>query len=230
MKIPNNKLFCFSPPVMVATFALELTFALYVVWRYKLTAITRLVAVLLLFLATFQLAEYMICGGFGISGDMWSRVGYIAITMLPALGFHLTTVLANKHLPWLIGSAYAGAIAFAVFFAVMAHAIISQVCQGNYVIFSIAPGSLFIYILYYYGWIAMIVGMGFRWAKRQKEQKRQRALKAMAVGMLAFLLPTATINILDPATMVAIPSIMCGFAILFAIALVFWVAPASRKA
>src|SRR5687768_2570427 len=93
MKKYTNKLFCFSPPVMIATFAIEIALAIYAVWRYKLNTISRLVVSLLVFLAIFQFAEYMLCGGFGVDGFTWSRIGYVSITMLPPLGLHLATVL-----------------------------------------------------------------------------------------------------------------------------------------
>ena len=82
-------MYCFSPPVMLATFALEFGLAFYVIWRYKMNIISRLVFILLVCLGLFQLAEYMICGGLGLTGIEWARVGYMSISLLPALGIHL---------------------------------------------------------------------------------------------------------------------------------------------
>ena len=62
----GNKFLCFSPPVMLATFAIEFFMLFYVLWRYKMTALTRLSVTFIACLAIFQLAEYMICGGLGM--------------------------------------------------------------------------------------------------------------------------------------------------------------------
>ena len=49
-------LYCFTPGVSLATFFIETIFALYVAFRYKMSAFGRLSALLLLLLGTFQLA------------------------------------------------------------------------------------------------------------------------------------------------------------------------------
>ena len=46
-KLKKLKLYCFSPPVMLATLAIELVLALYTFWRYKLNAVTRIAMALL---------------------------------------------------------------------------------------------------------------------------------------------------------------------------------------
>ena len=71
LKRYTGKFYCFSPSVMLATFLLEFGMALYVVWRYKLNTIGRLVTVMLMSLGTFQLAEYMVCGGLGLDTASW---------------------------------------------------------------------------------------------------------------------------------------------------------------
>ena len=60
----QNKLFCFSPPVMIATIVIEISLLIYSVVRYKLNKLTRLVTLELLLLAVFQLAEFRVCRGF----------------------------------------------------------------------------------------------------------------------------------------------------------------------
>jgi len=87
---------CFSPPVMLATFVVEIIFAAYTVVRYRLNTTGRLVVGMLLALAVFQLCEYHVCGGWGVRASDWSRAGYVAITLLPVLGVHLVYQLAGK--------------------------------------------------------------------------------------------------------------------------------------
>src|SRR5664279_5279073 len=98
MKVRSGtKLNCFSPPVMIGTMVIESFLAMYTVWRYKMTTVTRLITTMLLCLATFQLAEYSVCTGLGgLHAQDWSRLGFVAIAALPPLGLHTLHVLADK--------------------------------------------------------------------------------------------------------------------------------------
>ena len=55
--------------------------------------------------------------------------------------------------------------------------------------------------------------------------KPRQALKWMAAGYVVILVPTFIINVLLPLTRAGIPSIMCGFAVIFAIILGLKIAP-----
>ncbi len=225
-----TRLSCFSPPVMMATFLIEIALAVYISWRYTLSAVTRLAVAILFFLAIFQLAEYNVCeGSFGIDSLNWARLGYIAITMLPPLGFHLATRIAGAEKTGLVTAAYVSAIAFAGFFAFSGQGITSQACLGNYVIFSTAPGVSALYSAYYYGWLIVGTVYAFSMAKVVSKPGHAAALRALAVGYLAFILPTTTVNVIDPSTISGIPSIMCGFAVILAILLAGEVLPQYYK-
>lgn len=217
-------LFCFSPPVMLATFLIEICFAVYIIWRYKMTTISRLIVAILVFLAIFQGAEFMICGGAGVTGGTWSRLGYAAITMLPPLGLHLVHELSGKKASWLVGAAYASAAAFIYYFAFVTHAISGETCYANYVVFNAARGSIWWYAAYYYGWMLLAIGLGWAWS-HTLESHRKPALFSLITGYLLFIVPTTTLNIIDPATISGIPSIMCGFAVILAFVLTLKVAP-----
>lgn len=212
---------------MIATFVIEVLLAVYTVWRYKLNVIMRLVVAVLLSLALFQLAEYNVCeGSFGIDSLSWSRLGYIAITALPPLGYHLATKLAQDTKRRLsVGVAYATGVGFAGFFALTGWGITSQVCLGNYVIFETSPYATPLYAMYYYGWLVMGTMYAFRSAQRVNDAHRAAALRALAVGYLSFILPTTTANVVDPSTIAGIPSIMCGFAVILAVILAGEVMP-----
>ena len=95
------KLYCFSPPVMLATLLIEFLGAMYVWWRYKFNQITRLIISLLLCLGVFQLAEFFICTQESSANFFWARIGHAAITLLPPLGLQLIFCLANKKGWWL---------------------------------------------------------------------------------------------------------------------------------
>lgn len=220
------RLYCFSPPVMIATFIIEIIAAGYATWRYRLNKSGRLIVATLICLSIFQLSEYFVCGGLGMSSSGWSRLGYAAITMLPPLGLHLLYVLGGRTSRRLVAASYAMAGAFIVYFMSYAHAFTGYQCTGNYVIFQLAVKSGGAYGMYYYGWLLTALVKAARWLRQAKLPKPQiQAIKGLAVGYLVFIVPTAIANTVKPETRQGIPSIMCGFAVLFALILVAYILP-----
>lgn len=209
---------------MLATFVVESGLLLWTLFRYKMTPAIRLASFMLFFLALFQLAEYNVCGGIGVSAEVWSRVGFVAITALPPLGLHFGHVIAGKRLGAIPVLAYATGIVWIAVFSVSEWAFSGHVCAGNYVIFQLRSDVSLLYSLYYYSWLFVAVWLNLLWA-RKASPKTRGALTAFSVGYLAFLLPTTVLNALYPSTIAGIPSIMCGFAVLFALILVFVVLP-----
>ena len=198
----------------------------YVIFRYRLTPVTRLVVGILTGLAVFQLAEFNVCeGAWGVDSLTWARIGYVAITLLPPLGIHLITRLAGQKRPWLVGSAYASAAVFSGIFLLVGNGMQSQLCLGNYVIFTIAPWATIPYAMYYYGWLMLGVGYALKAARAFKAKSKRVALRGFALGYRAFIIPTTAANVIDPSTIAGNPSIMCGFAVILAIVLTGVVLP-----
>lgn len=222
----STKLYCFSPPVMIVTFAIEIAFAVYVLWRYKFTPITRLIVALLVLLAGFQGTEFLLCGGLALQGGTWSRIGYGAITLLPPLGIHLAYLLANKKAGIVVAAGYITCAAFLGYFAFVTQAISGHTCYANYVTFNTADGSTIPYTMYYYGWLFIGTFLTFKWAP-MLDKHRKSALYSLMAGYLALLVPTTTITLMWNDALAGIPSIMCGFAIILAALLVGKVAPES---
>lgn len=226
MRRNHTALHCFSPPVMLATFTLEILFATYVLWQYKLTTITRLIVALLTLLAIFQGTEFLLCGGFTLQGGAWSRIGYGAITVLPPLGLHLAYLLADKKPGAIVAASYVSCAAFIAYFALASQAISGHTCYANYVTFDTADGSTLPYTLYYYGWLFVATFLTYTWASTL-DKRRRAALYTLMAGYLGLLIPTTTITLLWSETLAGIPSIMCGFAVILAGLLTFKVAPES---
>jgi hypothetical protein len=221
-----GRFYCFSPPVMLATFFIEIIGALYVLIRYKLTPITRLASAILVGLAVFQLAEYNVCeGAWGVDSLTWARIGYAAITLLPPLGLQLATRIAGQKQKVLVTLGYVSAGVFAAIFLFVGHGMQSQECLGNYVIFTIAHWALTPYAVYYYGLLLLTIGYSLQAAKAIKVKSKREALIALGIGYTAFVLPTTAANLVNPATLAGIPSIMCGFAVIMAVILAGYVVP-----
>lgn len=216
---------------MVATLLIEFSLALYAIWRYKLTVYTRLVVALLVALGIFQVAEFFVCTGYGFRAEQWSRVGFIAISTLPPLGLHLMHVLAGKKERRLVYASYATLAACVLFFATYHTAFIGHQCTGNYVIFQIGRTASIIYGIYYYAWLAVSITLGLYWLSRLQpsEKTKRQVLQGLIVGYFAFLVPVAITYSVAPSTRGAIPSIMCGFAVLLAIILGFHILPRVGK-
>lgn len=210
---------------MAATFMIEIACVMYMLWRYRLTRVAQLIAATLTCLAIFQLAEYMVCeAALGISSLQWARIGYVAITMLPALGLHIGLAIAGQQNRALVTFAYASAVCFSVIFLFSGYGVQAEQCLGNYVIFSISPWAALPYAVYYYGWLLGGLAVFYRIQKKARANA-SRALGWLSLGYASFIVPTTIANIVDPATIAGIPSIMCGFAVVFALILTFKVAP-----
>lgn len=215
---------------MVITLIIEFSSAIYTVWHYKMDVASRLITGLLIGLGTFQMAEYFVCTH-GAHAELWSRIGFVAISTLPAFGTHLMHVLADKPKRKAVALSYASMAAFSIFFLTYSGAFVGNKCEGNYVIFQLGSQIGGTYALtYYYPWLLFGVVMGARWAnelmaKGKKFRNRLESVRGLIVGYLVFVIPCAIWNTLDAASRPAIPSIMCGFAVLLALILTFYILP-----
>lgn len=223
---------CFSPPIMMLTMLIEVVGAVWILWRYKFNSVTRLAAMTLLLLAIFQLAEFNICEGAKVFNSFdWGRVGFIVITFLPPLGIHLAQKIANKDsalASTIVGAGYACGGMFALYFLLGERGFSASHCTGNYVIFPIPRVTALSYGAYYYGLlIAGIIAMHV-WAREQKPLVK-KSLHSLSMGYIFFLVPTTAANLMAPETMAAIPSVMCGFAMILAIFMVGFVVPNYQK-
>ncbi|HEY5441963.1 MAG TPA: hypothetical protein VIJ68_00310 [Candidatus Saccharimonadales bacterium] len=228
------RLNCFSPPVMLATIIIELSLAVYTAVRYKMSEVTRLITFTLVMLASFQICEFFVCTGPISHAPVWSRLGFAAISVLPPLGVHILHVLAGKKDRRLVWVAYATMVVFVAFFLIGNNAFFGYKCTGNYVIFQVAYTWGGWFTAYYYGWLAISFMMGIRWANElmsqgKKAYKQLQTVRALMIGWLVFIVPTVIANTIKPQVGRAIPSVMCGFAVLFALILGFYILPRTGK-
>jgi len=213
----KNKLYCFSPPVMLATFLIEALLAIYTYFRHKGTLFSRLTVVLIILLAGFQLTEYQICQHSG--SLLLARVGFVIITLLPVLGLHLISLITTKMSYLKMG--YIAMLLFIFIFALVPSAISRAYCGGNYIIFSGQDNLMWIYGIYYFGFIFLGIWEAFEFLQK----KRSQALVWLIAGYISFLLPMGIVYIISPETRSAVPSVMCGFAIIMALILALKVVP-----
>lgn len=225
LKHKNKKgvvLSCFSPLVMIITFTIEILLAIYTFIKSRKEKSDVGIVMILVFLATFQLAEYQICAGMDML--LWSRIGLFAITFLPVLGIYLITRLhKDSHL---LKIGFLIAIAFIVFFLLIPKTINGAVCGGNYIMFDIRSSIHSLYGYYYLGFLFLGIWQAFLGVKDDKSKEDiKKALKWLIIGYLSFILPLTLVYIIIPATRAAVASVMCGFAVIFAVILTFKIAP-----
>lgn len=213
---------------MIATMVIELALAAWVIVRYSSRTPQRLIVAMLVLLAAFQYAEFNICTTTSV-GLLWPRLGYDFITFLPPLGIHLITRLRGEERPGLVMASYGAAAVFAATFTFGSSSIISGVCGGNYIILLLQPYLSNLYGIYYFGLEFIALGLALAPVRNSTPQLRS-ALRWMALGYLAIIVPTFIFYVALPATQVAIPSIMCGFAVILALIVGLWVAPLAASA
>lgn len=222
MKNKGMVLYCFSPPIMLATFIIEMLLAGYTYIKSRQNKSDLFIVFTLVFLALFQLAEYQICEGNNLL--LWARLGLIVITFLPVLGLYLITRLNKK--TYLLQIGIVLAIAFTTVILLIPTAVTNATCDGNYIIFNTNFGIFSFYGYYYFGFL--ILGL-FESVKgihnNQDKEPLKKAFKWFIVGYLSFVLPLTAVYLVVPATRMAVELIMCGFAIIFAFILTFKIAP-----
>lgn len=209
---------------MIATCIIEFGLLFYTFYRYKMTAITRVALASLALLGLFQMSEFAVCGQDANTTAMWSRIGFMSITLLPPLGIHLISLISKRVSSWVVAAAYMSGIAFALVFGLHESAFQSHICAGNYAIFQLMPGLGGMYFAYYYTWLIVGVIMSLLFSIDASPRIR-KALVFQALGHLSFLIPTGIVNAMHPETINGIPSIMCGFAVIYALTLALGIVP-----
>lgn len=224
-------MYCFSPPVMLFTFILETIFALYTLIFIKLKPSTVIIAAIFICLAFFQFCEYQICT---VSSNLTlMHLGYIAITLLPALGVHLVTLVTKHRTPKYF--VYLFAAIFVGVFLFQTQSVSYVACGGNYVLLKNSGALASTYFPFYYSLSLIVAMVEIFYFTINKEKgadynTQRKLLYWLLGGSAAFIIPTAVIYIFSSAARDSgIPSIMCGFGIILAVILTFFVLPQCRK-
>lgn len=208
---------------MIATFAIEIVLAAYTLFKYKLSELMVVVFSLLTMLGVFQLAEYNVCTS---GSEIWSRLGYAAITTLPALGIHLFYLLSVNKSRKVVGASYAAMAIALSYFLASSDVFTGYRCAGNFVIFELSSLTTVLYSVYYFSLLAVAISLSIYWLfKHPKAKTKKQLITALVVGYGVFLVPTATVITIFPDSQAGIPSIMCGFAVIFALILAVYIAP-----
>lgn len=215
---------CFNPLVMLSTFTIELIlFVFLLVKTSKKDTKTLLALSMLLLLAAFQGSEYVLCKTTG-NDEMWAQIGFVIITLLPPLGIHLVSAISGVKSLWskvLIPLAYINGFVWSAIFGLGIQSFDDFGCADNYAIFNLSDNYAGHYQAYYYGWLFAGLFLASWLAKKAKKKDERSRLSWLMIGYLSFIIPTIVFQYAKPHISDAVPSVMCGFALLFAFILVF---------
>jgi hypothetical protein len=216
----GTTLYCFSPPVVLATFLIEAGLAIYAWWRYRSSRYGRLATVFLFLLAGFQISEFMIC--LGNPAEIWSRVGFVCTAFLPIIAIDFVMDVRHKRVSLAAGYALATAISLIIF----GYPGIFQdaACTGYYVVFQTQnPGFDVLYSIYYFA--ALFTGIFLALEGYGERGSNHRALFWSLIGYAFFMVPSFALYAATVITKSAFSSVLCGFAVLLALIIAFKILP-----
>ncbi len=211
--------FCFNPFVTFLTGILEIVLAFFACIKYSKSSFGRIAAVALILLSIFQFAEYTICAGG--NSILWNKAAYAASAFLPAIGIHL--IAHALHHTRMTQIAYLLAAIIAMSILIIPGAFTATYCTGRFVVFQLSDPLR----IAFGGHYALFILLGII-------QLVQAIINKMGdyelnlwllLGYLSFVIPTLIVYIIASSSRIAIPSIMCGFAVLLAIIIVGKVLP-----
>lgn len=212
---------CFAPWASLLTSAIEIAMAAWILSRNPKKDLNRISSLILLLLGLYQFSEFRIC----TSADalFWGRIAHLAYTLLPALGIHWALVLrgirSEKYLPWV----YAFPAAWMIAVVLSSGFVESAVCSTYFIriIYGWQEMALFAYGMYYSLFILAAVILLLKGISNENDPSKRKMLSWGLLGMMAFTLPTFFLIILLPSLNIFLPSILCDFGLLFAIAVAY---------
>lgn len=105
------------------------------------------------------------------------------------------------------------------------------VCSGNYVIFAIPDKYELPYYIFYDSYMIIAIILAFMFARKQRSARIRVGLQSLAIGYGAFIIPSMIFSRFDNygGSDSNLPSVMCGFAVIFAAILTTKVIPQVSK-
>jgi hypothetical protein len=219
----------YSPILGLVTAAVELGAAVWAValLRRGRGAVVGLCALLLAFLAGYQILEVVICWG-GLEGSTWlSRVAFIDVTFLPPLTSLLLARLwgtrrGGRALAIYGWVSLALALVFAAWIAVEHRFVNQTLCAFLYARYRVLEPWFHVYGGFYELTQIASVFIAVACLARAEEPGLRADLGAVALGTLGYLIPSLLVGAIAPRSAIwgALPSVMCHFALFYALGLI----------
>lgn len=223
----------YSPVLALATAGFEIVAAIWT-WGHlvsrqrplgRLPLHERRLAVttglILILLAGYQLTEVAICADVTTAG-MLPQVAFGLVTWLPALGLLLLAQILHPSSRLADGIARAGlvtATGIVAWIALDPAFADASVCNAVYARYIHAQPRFLLYGIYYWsGLLMMLVWSSVRARGETSSRERRQAAHVLA-GTSGFIVPAIMLSFVVPETRAALPSVLCHFAVILAVAL-----------
>jgi hypothetical protein len=221
----------YSPVLAIATAAFEICAAVWVLTGPGRRRILLLTSIVLLLLAAYQLVEVAICARVPALGFL-PRLAFIVVTGLPPMGILLVAMLSRRSRAAFALSFVMLTLALSALVWISAdHGFVTRsVCNVVYAKYATPPLRFQFYAYYYWlGLFGMVMLSGIG-AIRSSSPIQRRQLLWIFFGSVGFIVPSIIVTQFVAPARGALPSIMCHFALTFAVCLTCMVGVERRAA
>lgn len=223
----------YSPTLAVATAGFEIIVA---AWAFTLFLgrqkngrhldrqqrwIAGTTGLILLLLAGYQLTEVAICANAASAGFL-PRLAFIIVTWLPALGLLLVAQMyrpASRTRFLIAGGMVAAACGIVAWIALDRSFATVSVCNAVYARYAHVPQRFLWYGVYYWAGLFGMVAVSAHGLLKGRAGGSSHGLAHVNLGTLGFVIPSIAVSYFVPTTRHALPSVLCHFALILAIAL-----------
>jgi len=209
---------CFAPYISLSTFVIEFLLAAFFFFKNPKDKLNRMIALISLMLGVYQLNEFLICV---TSLNLFTRLAMSTTAIMPALGITYALIVYRKKVNFYWHALiYAPPVFFILMFVISNYYKQSAICTSVFIQYSGGRllGQFFsLYYLLYL--IAAVVIFYFASVSAKLMYERRMAHLGM-LGMFIFTIPTFVFLLFLPALEIQFASVLCEFALLFAIEMV----------
>lgn len=213
---------CYNPTVSITTAITEWIFAILIPLKFPNNRVRYFSSALMFFLGLYQFTEFMYCKT--SQPDIWMRLGFMAYSLLPAIGLHSTLYYLKMkvNIFWI----YIIPVVYIIGATMINNFVIESKCHDIFVtarnVFSNVDSPFSsvrfgIYTAYYFSFILAASIISIRAYMREKNHKKQRILLAFPTAVFLMSFPTFILIVIFPALNIQFPSILCHFGLLLAL-------------
>jgi len=180
------------------------------------------IGLVFLLLAGYQFAEVAVCSRPDIR--FFTRLAFFDVIWLPPLALWLGSQLSRPKMRWLSVAAvvdFAAALVLSVWLFADPQAITKSVCQTVIARFYHAHTFEIAYGVFYQFSLAVTIFAGAAGMAFVEDSVLRRHWANLQAGILGFVLPSIAVRILVAEQPGLLPSVMCHFALILAVSLIF---------
>ena len=206
---------CFTPKISLATALVEFFTVGWIYYRFPKSKLTNFFAVILVFLAIYQLTEFMLC--ITNNAQLWGKVGFITYTLIPPILIVFSAKeerIKKRYFLYFIPALIFVTVAIAdknfVTYGVCNTLFVT--IRNKFFSFDAAPFLTVLYFEYYYAYIGLSVVYLYRKIKLAKSVSEKYIYYLMIITIPLVIIPPMIFIIIFPSFNILFPSVYCHFA------------------